>query len=287
MERQALLRHMPLFESLAPDELAALAMRLEEREVAVGVDVFRAGDSGATLFLIQDGAVDISTGEGQKRTILASLFAGQFFGELSLLDGSPRSATATAVKNSVLLALDRADFLAVLSSKPGAATKILAEMAERLRQTNALFSQLVSRDVLEEHDEKATIGQRVADAVAAFGGSWSFILLFAFVMGTWMSFNAWRAADAFDPFPFILLNLALSTCAALQAPVIMMSQNRQAATDKLLAQNDYLVNLKAELGIQQMLKGQSELHARLAMLERQHTGRAPPPEPAPAPIQPT
>ena len=97
-------------------------------------------------------------------------FAGQFFGELSLLDGSPRSATATATKPSTLQALDRDDFQAVLSSKPGAATKILAEMADRLRQTNALFSQQVSRDVLEEHEDQLSFGQRIADAVAAFGG---------------------------------------------------------------------------------------------------------------------
>lgn len=270
MDKATLLRHMPLFEHLAADELEALAVRLEERTVDAGTDVFRMGDAGATLFLIQEGAVEISTGEGKQRTVLASLFEGQFFGELSLLDGSPRSATATVIKPAVLQALDRDDFVAVLTSKPHAATKILAEMAERLRQTNALFSQQVSRDVLEEHDDQLTIGQRIADTVAAFGGSWTFIIVFGCTMTAWMGFNAWRGKqDAFDPFPFILLNLALSTCAALQAPVIMMSQNRQAAKDKLLAQNDYLVNLKAELGIQQILKNQAEISAKLALMERQ------------------
>lgn len=278
MNKETLLRNMPLFEHLAHDELQALAVRLEERDVAAGEVVFRAGDAGATLFLIQDGAFDIATGDGAKRTVLASLFAGQFFGELSLLDGSPRSATATATKASRLQALDRDDFLAVLSSKPGAATKILAEMADRLRQTNALFYQQVSRDVLEEHDEQLSFGQRIADTVAAFGGSWSFIILFGCAMASWMSWNAWMQGDAFDPFPFILLNLALSTCAALQAPIIMMSQNRQAAKDKLLAQNDYLVNLKAEVGIQQILRGQAEVHARLTLLER-HAGSISPPPP--------
>jgi CRP/FNR family transcriptional regulator, cyclic AMP receptor protein len=285
MDKATLVRHMPLFESLDDDEVTALVGRLEERPFDAGVVIFREKDAGDTMFLVQDGAVEIATGEGKQKTTLAQLFAGQFFGELSLFDGSPRSATAVATKASVLYALERDDFLAFLKSKPEAATKILAEMAERMRQTNALFSQQVSRDVLEEAEERLTMGQRVADAVASFGGSWTFIFVFGLTMAVWMSVNAWIGEqDAFDPFPFILLNLALSTCAALQAPVIMMSQNRQATKDKLLAQNDYLVNLKAELGIQQILKNQGEMQARLQLLERQTTVRtagAPttPPEP--------
>jgi len=171
MDREHLVRNMPLFESLADDEVGALVAKIEERKVDAGVDVFKVGDDGATLFLIEDGAVEISTGDGKQRAVLASLFPGQFFGELSLLDGTPRSATATATKPCTLLALDRDDFDAFISAKPHAATKILAEMADRLRQTNALFSQQVSRDVLEEAEERFTLGQRVADTVAAFGNS--------------------------------------------------------------------------------------------------------------------
>lgn len=276
MDQESLLRAMPLFEHLADDEMDALEARLERRTFPAGVDVFRAGDEGATLFLIQDGAVEITTGDAKQKTVLASLYPGHFFGELSLLDGSPRSATATTLKPCVLHALDRDDFEAFLTSKPQAATKILAEMAARLRQTNALFSQQVSRDVLEEAEERLSVGQRVADVVAAFGGSWTFIFAFGLTMAVWMAGNV-AAAEPFDPFPFILLNLALSTCAALQAPIIMMSQNRQATKDKLLAQNDYLVNLKAELGIQQMLKGQTEILARLQVLENRtaSSSRAP------------
>jgi uncharacterized membrane protein len=146
-------------------------------------------------------------------------------------------------------------------------------MADRLRSTNALFSQQVSRDVLEEAEERLTIGQRVADIVAAFGGSWSFIGAFAVIMASWMGINVYLGDKAWDPYAFTLLNLALSTTAALQAPIIMMSQNRQASKDKLLAQNDYLVNLKAELGIQQLLKNQAEMLARLSLVERsRHPG---------------
>ena len=128
MDKASLIRHMPLFESLADDEVTALVARLEERAFEASAAVFKAGDTGATLFLIQDGAVEISTGEGKQKTVLASLFPGQFFGELSLLDGAPRAATATATKAVTLQALDRDDFLAFLQSKPQAATKILAEI---------------------------------------------------------------------------------------------------------------------------------------------------------------
>jgi uncharacterized membrane protein len=280
MDKATLIGHLPLFESLAPDEVNALAGRLDERRVDAGAVVFRAGDPGDTLFVVHDGAIEISTGEGKQKTILASLYPGQFFGELSLFDGSPRSATAIALKPCVLQAHHREDLMGFLRNKPDAAVKILGEMAERMRQTNALFSQQVSRDVLEEEEERLTLGQRVADAVAAFGGSWTFIIVFGFVMLVWMAGNSLVGEQkAFDPFPFILLNLALSTCAALQAPVIMMSQNRQASKDKLLAQNDYLVNLKAELGIQHIIKNQGEMMARLALLERQSSPRTGTPSP--------
>jgi len=142
-------------------------------------------------------------------------------------------------------------------------------MGERLRQTNELMSRRVTRDVVSEAEELLTFGQRIADRVAAFGGSWPFIGIFAFVMVFWMAINIFEGEKrAFDPYPFILLNLALSTIAAIQAPIIMMSQNRQSMKDKLLAENDYKVNLKAEIEIEALLRGQAEIIARLTLLER-------------------
>ncbi len=267
MTRQELLANIPLFESLTPDELDALARRMEEAQYREGDVIFRQGEEGSSLFLIEDGSVEISYGEGRTRIVLASLFPSQYFGELSLFDGAPRSATATAVKQSRLIRLDRDDLVDFVNKNPPAALRIIAEMSERLRQTNELMSRQVSRNVLEEEEESLTFGQRIADRVASFGGSWPFIFVFGAVMTVWMGVNILRLAS-FDPYPFILLNLVLSTVAALQAPVIMMSQNRQATKDKLLAQNDYQVNLKAELEISALLRGQAELLARVAFLER-------------------
>jgi CRP/FNR family transcriptional regulator, cyclic AMP receptor protein len=270
--RQELLAHIPLFESLTPQDLDTLSKRLEQIDYAEGDVVFKQGEEGSSLFIIDEGAVEISYGEGRGRVVLASLFNGQYFGELSLFDGAPRSATATASKSSRLIRLDREDLVDFVNKNPSAALRIIAEMSERLRQTNELMSRQVSRNVLEEEEEHLTFGQRVADRVAAFGGSWPFIFTFGIIMVVWMLINIIRLAN-FDPYPFILLNLCLSSLAALQAPVIMMSQNRQSSKDKLLAENDYQVNLKAEMEITALLRGQAELMARVAFIERVITRR--------------
>jgi uncharacterized membrane protein len=271
-----MLGQIPLFESLADDELGALAARLSPRPVAAGEVVFRQGETGTELFLVESGAVQVSVLQGPAPVVLATLFDGQYFGELSLFDGAPRSATATCLREGTLLALDQADFVEFVRKSPEASLRIMAEMGERMRQTNELMSRQVAKDVLAEADDQLSLGERVADRVAAFGGSWPFIGLFAGIMVVWMGANAAGLAG-FDPYPFILLNLALSTLAALQAPVIMMSQNRQAAKDKLLAQNDYLVNLKAERGVEALLTQHAEILHRLARLERgAHSATAPP-----------
>src|SRR5262249_1903800 len=151
--------------------------------------VFRQGEPGGSLYIIEDGEVEIAHGDGKDRIVLANLFPGQFFGELSLLDGAPRSATATAKCDTRLLALSREDFVEFLVAHPHAGVKIMAETAERMRLTNELMSRQVTRNVVEEADDKLTFGQRVADAVASFGGSWSFIGLFGGLMFVWMASN--------------------------------------------------------------------------------------------------
>jgi CRP/FNR family cyclic AMP-dependent transcriptional regulator len=268
MDHTALLGAINLFESLAPGDLAALSSRLEEVRFEAGDTIFQEGEPGGKLFVIQEGSVDISFGQGKEMVRLANLVPGQYFGELSLFDGEPRSATARAARACLLLALDRKDFTEFTSKHPQATVAVMGELAQRLRQTNAAFSSQVSRNVLQEVEDKLTLGQRVADRVASFGGSWPFIGTFAALMAVWMTINSFLD-EAFDPYPFILLNLMLSTLAALQAPVIMMSQNRQSTKEKALAENDFRVNVKSEIGIQSLLKGQAELIARVALLERQ------------------
>jgi uncharacterized membrane protein len=266
-QHEALLAKIPLFESLTKDDIVALSTRVEEIVYEAGAVIFQQGEEGSSLFVIEDGSVDISHGEGKGHVVLATLFPGQYFGELSLFDGAPRSATATAVQKTGVIRLDRDDLVDFVNRNPAAALRIIAEMSDRLRQTNELMSRQVSRNVLEEAEESLTFGQRIADKVAKFGGSWPFIFMFAGIMVVWTGVNV-VGLETFDLYPFILLNLVLSTVAALQAPIIMMSQNRQSSKDKLLAENDYLVNRKAELEIAALLRGQAELLARLTLLER-------------------
>ena len=121
----------------------------------------------------------------------------------------------------------------------------------------------ISRDVISEFNEQLSFGERVADRVAAFGGSWTFIIIFLAFLVAWMIFNTFVLMQrAYDPYPYILLNLLLSCIAALQAPVIMMSQNRMAAKDREQATHDYEVNIKAELEILQLHEQLTELRER-------------------------
>ena len=269
MDRIELLKAIPLFESLENDDLHALANKLRDVHVATGHPVFAQGDEGDAMYVIEDGAVDIVAGSGKQKVILRSLFKQQYFGELSLLDGAPRSATAVANRETRLLALERDDFVTFIKTRPDAALSIMHEVGERMRATNELMTQTVSKNVLEEEDRKLTMGERVADTVAAFGGSWPFIFMFAGFMAVWMVWNSLLHEPlAFDPLPFMFLNLFLSTLAALQAPIIMMSQNRQAAKDKALAVNDFQINLKNEVSIDKILRSQTEVLQRLTAIEQ-------------------
>ena len=249
-----MLGEVPLFALLDQRERKSLAKLLNTRRFDKGDTVFSYGDAGDALYLVHSGRVEVfvENTEGEK-ILLAQNEAGDLFGEISLLDGGARTATAVCVEDTEVLTLDREHLLKFITQHPHAALDLLAVMGRRLRNTDELLRTHVSRNLNEEEEERLTVGEHIADRVAAFGGSWTFILLFGFVLATWMGVNGYLlGAHPYDPYPFILLNLGLSALAALQAPVIMMSQNRQATKDRLKADLDYQVNLKAELEIAQL-----------------------------------
>jgi len=245
-----MLREAPMFSLLDEQELGTLSTLLEARRFNKGETIFQRGDVGDCLYIVRQGTVQVyvETTEGEK-IVFAEDTAGDVFGEISLLDGGPRTATAVALEDTDTLTCDRDNLLEFVSRHPHAAIDVMTAMGKNLRATDELLRSQVSRNLNKEEAEHLTVGQKVADRVAAFGGSWPFIILFGIFMAFWMATNVYMAIRAFDPFPFILLNLALSALAALQAPVIMMSQNRQAAKDRLRADLDYEVNLKAELEV--------------------------------------
>jgi uncharacterized membrane protein len=245
-----MLREATMFSLLDDEELKTLATLLESRRFAQGETIFSRGDVGDCLYIVRHGHVQVfvETTEGEK-IVFAENTQGDVFGEISLLDGGPRTANAVAIEDTETLTCDRDNLLEFITKHPHAALDVMGAMGKNLRATDELLRSQVSRNLNKEVEETLTVGQRLADRVARFGGSWPFILVFAACMMLWMSANVYLAFRAFDPYPFILLNLALSALAALQAPVIMMSQNRQAAKDRLRADLDYDVNLKAELEV--------------------------------------
>lgn len=255
---------IPIFENLSAADRGLLAHLWERRELKEGEVLFVKGESGSSMFLIEKGKIEISVPlKGQTDKLRISHFhEGDFFGELSLIDGEPRTATATAVEECVLLQMKRQEFITFLLERPAVAIAMLSEIARRLRTTDELVMSLASKNVNQEIEEQLSVGDRLADRIAEFGGSWGFILAFGAFLFLWMGLNSVQLwIRPIDEYPYIFLNLVLSTLAAIQAPVIMMSQNRAQKKDRLKAELDYQVNLKSELMLQ-------ELHDKVDELRR-------------------
>ncbi len=270
------LSDITFFNLLDDDERAVLSKQVETQRFPAGSVIFKAGDAGNAMYVIRTGAVEISLiDEDKQRVVLAVFSDGDFFGELSLLDEEPRSSTATALKDTEVVLIDREDLRLLFTQKPHAALDMLAMIGQRLRENDKLIRSRAARNANEVIDEELTFGQRLADKIASFGGSWPFIIIFLSLLSIWILINS-LLVKPYDPFPFILLNLFLSMLAALQAPVIMMSQNRANANDRIRAELDYNVNLKAEMEIAQLhqkLDGVREeiLEAIGVMLKRDAT----------------
>jgi CRP/FNR family transcriptional regulator, cyclic AMP receptor protein len=265
-----LLKTIPLFVSMDDEERAAIAAIMDEARFRGGQVIYKAEETGGTFYIIQAGQVELSiTDDDGEKLVLETLESGDFFGELSLLDGGNRSTTATATQRTDVLVLERHEFLDLLMQRPHMAQDVLLSQAKRIRRTDNLLRRRVSRNPNEEIEERETFGERVADVVAKFGGSWTFIFSFAAILIVWALLNTLVLPDRdhWDPYPFILLNLFLSMLAAIQAPVIMMSQNRQDAKDRIRSELDYQVNLKAELGVSTLLNQTDQLKDILEDIE--------------------
>jgi CRP/FNR family transcriptional regulator, cyclic AMP receptor protein len=250
-----------LFASMDDDERAALAAIMEGELFSQGRVIYEEGEPGGTMHVITEGVVEVSLRqeEGEK-LVLERLGPGDFFGELSLLDGGTRSATVTAMEPTATLRLGRDALLALLMQRPHMAQDMMVALAHIVRSTDDLLKKRASRNANEVIEERETLGNRVADGVARFGGSWGFIFSFAAILLSWVVLNTvLLGSGAFDVYPFILLNLFLSMLAAIQAPIIMMSQNRQDAKDRIRSELDYQVNLKAEVGVSELLRKVSSL----------------------------
>jgi uncharacterized membrane protein len=274
-----MLAEVPMFELMDEQERASLCNLLETVHFDKGETLFKFGDVGDCMYIVRHGSIQVYVENYQgEKIILRQMESGEIVGDISMLDGGPRTATAVAVEETEAFTLDRDGLLELVTRHPHSAIDLLTVMGRRLRDTNQLLRTQVSRNVNLEEEERLTFGERIADRVAAFGGSWTFIISFGVVLTVWMGVNIYMATHAFDPYPFILLNLVLSTLAALQAPVIMMSQNRQASKDRLKADLDYEVNLKAELEVAQLHakvdRIYEEMQAQFAKIARENGAKA-------------
>jgi uncharacterized membrane protein len=251
------------------EDIEALAKRFVERRFDKGQIVFNKGDQGSSIFIIRSGAVQIflPPAAGSPRVVLTELREGAHFGELSLFDGKPRSASVEAQTETLLLELMRDAFADHLHASKAATLAILGELAERLRETNAMLSQRAAKDAVRAFEENLPLSQRLADKVADLNGSWLFIGFLVIFTSVWMALNAFLPAPfAFDEYPYQFYNLALAVLVALQGPLIVMSQNRQQGKERAQAEADFRVNLKNEVGIETLLREQSALMRELETL---------------------
>lgn len=249
------IRSVPLFASLDDQAASELRNLLRTREADAGTTLFRAGDEGDAMYLIESGRIRIAVSdEDEKQIVLAELARGDFFGEMAIIDGKKRSADATVIEPGKLAVLSRESFLKFIRNNPIVALEMLSATFTRLRHTDKMLQQRVSRNVNEEQKKRMTIADRAADAIAEFGGSWKFIITAIGIIIAWIVFNSWVLVKGFDPIPYQMLNLVMGIIAGLQAPIIMMSQNRQGSKDRLRADLDYQVNLKNELALTEVLR---------------------------------
>jgi CRP/FNR family transcriptional regulator, cyclic AMP receptor protein len=262
------LRHVPLFESLDDKAARELCQLLEPLDSKAKSVLFRAGDAGDSMYLIERGKVRICvhTKDGREVT-LAELGRGDFFGEMALLDGERRSADAIVAEDAKLALLSREHFLTFMRNTPEVALEMLTALANRLRHTDELLRHSATRNVNVEEAAQLTLADRAADIIAEFGGSWKFIMAAAIVLNLWILLNVFAAVllgrQGFDPYPFLFLSVALNMLQIFQAPIILMSQNRQSHKDRLRAEIDYQINLKNELALNEIIQ-------RLKALERDY-----------------
>lgn len=245
------LKHVPLFATLDEEETAVLAAQVELKKFAPRQRIYKMGDTSGPAYVMVTGRVRVTTiDEDHQEVVVDEPSHGEFFGFASMLEETPHQTSAIAIEETEALEVSRDDIEILLQRKPLAGMNMLAVLGRQFHASQQLVRIRAMRNANELIEEKATVGERIADDVARVGGSWTFILSFALVSSLYVAINVTLRHQAWDPYPFILLNLFLSLLAAIQAPVIMMSQNRQDRKDRVRSELDYAVNRRAEQEIQ-------------------------------------
>jgi CRP/FNR family transcriptional regulator, cyclic AMP receptor protein len=251
----SVLKEVPLFSKLDDDEMNVLASQVELRQFAARHRIYRIGDAGEHAYVMLSGRIQVTTVDDDQQDVLVDEPArGQFFGFASMLEKTPHQTNAVALDAATCLEISREDIFHLLQQKPHAGMDMLSVLGHQIHAAQQLVRVRAARNPNEIIESESTFGERIADTVAAFGGSWTFILTFLGILIVYTATNVALSNSAWDPYPFILLNLFLSMLAALQAPVIMMSQNRQDTKDRLRGELDFEVNRRAETEIQALAR---------------------------------
>jgi len=250
-----ILKSVPLFSLLDDDETAVLASQVEVKTFGPHERIYKTGEASAQAYVMISGKVRVTTvDEDQQEVIVNEPEEGEFFGFASMFEETPHQTNAIALEETSCLEVSRDDIAVLLQRKPLAGMDLLTTLGHQLHAAQQLVRIRANRNANEIIEEEATFGERIADSVARFGGSWAFIILFSLVLTVYAAINVILDKSAWDPYPFILLNLFLSMLAAIQAPVIMMSQNRQDTKDRLRGELDFEVNRRAESEIQALAR---------------------------------
>jgi len=258
------LKSVPLFSLLDTDEMAILAQQVEVKNFAARQRVYKAGDAGGQAYVMLSGKVRVTTvDEDQQEVVVDEPSVGEFFGFASMLEQTAHRTTAVALEETSCLEVSRDDIATLLQRKPHAGMDLLTVLGRQFHAAQELVRMRATRNANEIIEQEATFGERIADVVAGFGGSWTFIIMFAVAISVYSLINIFLKDKAWDPYPFILLNLFLSLLAAIQAPVIMMSQNRQDTKDRLRSELDFQVNRQAASEIQGLAKKLNALDEKI------------------------
>jgi len=262
------LKHVPLFTLLDDDELAVLAAQVELRKFAPRQRIYKIGDPGKHAYILISGALQVTTvDEDNQEVVVDQPGHGEFFGFASMLDQTPHQTNAMAIEDTECVEISRDDIATLLCKKPMAGMDMLTVLGRQFHASQQLVRVRANRNANEIIESESTFGERIADTVAGFGGSWTFILSCLFALGVYTVINVMLKGRAWDPYPFILLNLILSMLAAIQAPVIMMSQNRQDSKDRLRSELDFDVNRRAGSEIQHLSRKLNLLQDKLGDLD--------------------
>ena len=263
-----ILKDVPLFALLDAEELAVLAAQVELKKFQARQRIYKMGEPGGRAYVIVSGKVTVtSVDEDGQEVVVDQPSPGEFFGFASMIEETKHQTSAVAITDTECIEVDRSDITVLLQKKPLAGIDLLTQVARQFHSTHQLVRLRSQRNPNDLIEEETTFGQRIADAVARFGGSWSFIISFGLVLVVYTLINIRLGGHAWDPYPFILLNLFLSMLASIQAPVIMMSQNRQDMKDRVRGELDYDVNRRAANDIQGLARKLNAMSEKVDDLE--------------------